>query len=210
MKTNTVVVVVTLVVLAAGCATAGREQPRTGEVAGWATGTTTRAVLLGAVVGGPGGAEISARMDHLAGQLSHRLGGARVARVGEGVAVSFPAADIFETGAATLTLEGRFALHQLADVLMAEPRTTALVSTHGDVAAEPGADGDLTARRSEAAVEYILTQGIAFPRLDGRGRGTAEPLDDGGSAGERQLNRRVEVAIYASNAWQEQARRARR
>jgi len=41
---------------------------------------------------------------------------------------------------------------------------------------------------------------VARDRLRGSGRGEAEPVADNGSADGQQKNRRVEIAIFASEA----------
>jgi flagellar motor protein MotB len=48
---------------------------------------------------------------------------------------------------------------------------------------------------------------VARGRLRTEGRGESEPIAPNESEADRQLNRRVEVAIYANEQWREEARR---
>ena len=49
-----------------------------------------------------------------------------------------------------------------------------------------------------AALQYLATQGVASGRMRTEGRGELEAIADNNTESGRQLNRRIEVAIYAS------------
>src|SRR5450756_905976 len=66
-----------------------------GGVIGNQTGSTARGAIIGAVVGGTAGAIIGHQMDQQAKELSQNIPGATVARVGEGIEVTFASGLLF-------------------------------------------------------------------------------------------------------------------
>ena len=58
----------------------------------------------------------------------------------------------------------------------------------------------LSQRRADAAFAYLAAQGVASGRMHTSGRGEAEPVASNDTDAGRQLNRRIEVAIYATAA----------
>src|SRR5213596_2018964 len=60
-----------------------------GGVIGNQTGSTARGAIIGAVIGGAAGAIIGHQMDQQAKELEQSIPGATIARVGEGIAVTF-------------------------------------------------------------------------------------------------------------------------
>src|SRR5438093_1740908 len=67
-----------------------------GGVIGNQTGSTTRGAIIGAVVGGTAGAIIGHQMDQQAKELEQNIPGARVQRMGEGIAVIFDSGLLFD------------------------------------------------------------------------------------------------------------------
>ena len=65
----------------------------------------------------------------------------------------------------------------------------------------------LSERRGRSAEDYLTSLGVASSRLVSRGRGEAEPIASNGKEEGRRQNRRVEVAIYANDAWRDEAKR---
>src|SRR3954468_673318 len=66
-----------------------------GGVIGNQTGSTARGAIIGAVVGGIAGGVIGHQMDQQAKEVKYGLAGATVARVGEGITVTFPEGLLF-------------------------------------------------------------------------------------------------------------------
>jgi outer membrane protein OmpA-like peptidoglycan-associated protein len=62
----------------------------------------------------------------------------------------------------------------------------------------------LSERRAAAASNYLVTQGVKPTRLSTRGMGELEPLESNDTDEGRRLNRRVEVAIYASEEYKKE------
>jgi outer membrane protein OmpA-like peptidoglycan-associated protein len=65
----------------------------------------------------------------------------------------------------------------------------------------------LSDRRSAAAANYLATEGVDRARIITRGLGETEPVTSNDTDAGRQRNRRVEVAIYASEKMKADAKR---
>jgi hypothetical protein len=59
--------------------------------------------------------------------------------------------------------------------------------------------------RAASAANYLAAQGVARTRLRSTGRGESEPVASNDTEADRQKNRRVEVAIYANEAFKAEA-----
>lgn len=218
---NHLIAAVTVAVVLAstsGCASWGDNQKKgagigaagggvLGAIIGHKTGSTARGAIIGAVVGGAAGAVIGNRMDAQAEKLSQELEGAQVSRVGEGIAVTFDSGILFAFDSAELTSEARSNLRKLADSLQAEARTEVMILGHTDSDGSDSYNQQLSERRGRSAEDYLASLGVAPSRLVSRGRGEAEPIASNATEEGRRQNRRVEVAIYASGAWREEAKR---
>lgn len=209
-----------VVVLAStfGCASWGDNQKKgagigaagggvVGAIIGHKTGSTARGAIIGAAVGGAAGAIIGNRMDAQAEKLSQELEDAQVSRVGEGIAVTFDSGILFPFDSAELTSEARSNLRKLADSLQAEERTDVMIVGHTDSDGSDSYNQQLSERRGRAAEDYLASQHVASSRLVSRGRGETEPIASNGAEEGRRQNRRVEVAIYANDAWRDEAKR---
>jgi outer membrane protein OmpA-like peptidoglycan-associated protein len=58
----------------------------------------------------------------------------------------------------------------------------------------------LSERRANAAANFLISQGVPRDRITAVGRGELEPVASNDDEYGRQQNRRVEVAIFASDA----------
>src|SRR6266478_4254715 len=85
-----------------------------GGVIGNQTGSTTRGAIIGAVVGGAAGAIIGHQMDQQALELQQNIPGAKVARVGEGIAVMFDSGVLFDVDSDAIKGDARTNLDALA------------------------------------------------------------------------------------------------
>jgi len=177
-----------------------------GGIIGHNTGSTARGAIIGAVVGGAAGAIIGNRMDAQAKKLAQELEDAQVARVGEGIAVTFDSGILFPFDSAELTSTAQSNLRKLADSLQAEPRTNVMIVGHTDSDGSDSYNQQLSERRGRSAESYLVSSGVASSRLESRGRGEAEPIVSNGTDDGRRQNRRVEVAIYANDAWRNEAK----
>ena len=169
-----------------------------GGVIGNQTGSTTRGAIIGAVVGGAAGAIIGHQMDQQAKELQQNIPGATVARVGEGIAVTFSSGLLYDFDSDVVRAEAAQNLRNLAASLNKYPNTDLLIVGHTDAVGTNEYNQALSQRRATAAANYLASQGVNSARLQAVGRGETEPLATNGTEAGRQLNRRVEIAIVAN------------
>lgn len=175
-----------------------------GGVIGNQTGSTARGAIIGAAVGGVVGAIIGNQMDKQAGELAQNIPGAKVERVGEGIQVTFASGLLFDFDSDRVRAEAAQNLRNLAASLDKYPNTDLLIVGHTDSDGPDSYNWDLSERRASSAASYLGTQGVARARLRTVGRGETEPVATNDSEAGKQQNRRVEVAIYASEAYRNQ------
>lgn len=210
----TALVALTLAISSSGCAsTSNTERGAAGGAAAGAviggiignntSGSTAKGAIIGAVIGGTAGALIGRRMDRQAEELESDLDNAEVERVGEGIQVTFDSGLLFDFDSSELRPEARANLADLAASLDEYPETEVLVVGHTDDRGTDSYNQELSERRAEAAKLYLMRQGISPSRIEAMGRGEAEPVASNETDAGRQENRRVEVAIFASEAYQE-------
>lgn len=171
-----------------------------GAVIGNNTGSTTRGAIIGAVVGGAAGAVIGHQMDQQAKELQQNIPGASVARVGEGIAVTFASGLLYDFDSDVVRSAAGENLRNLAASLGKYPNTDLLIVGHTDAVGTQEYNRTLSQRRATAASNYLAAQGVSSGRLQAVGRGESEPLVANETEAGRQSNRRVEIAIYASKA----------
>ena len=204
----------TLVSLGTGCGLNKTEQGAiigaagggaVGAAVGKATGSTVRGAIIGAAVGGAAGAVIGHYMDKQAAELAKDIPGATVQRVGEGIAVTFPEGLLFPFDSDQLKPEARTNLTNLAASLKKYPKTNTMIVGHTDSKGSDAYNMALSERRATSAANFIAGQGVPRERLATRGRGESESIASNDTEAGRALNRRVEVAIYADEAFRKEA-----
>lgn len=204
-------------VLASGCQTLNTKKEQgaiigatggavVGGVVGKATGSTARGAIIGAAVGGAAGAIIGHQMDQKAKEIQQTVAGAEVTRVGEGLVVTFDSGLLFDFDSDALRVESRKNLDNLASSLNTFGDSKLLLVGHTDAQGTETYNLDLSRRRSASVARYLETQGVSASRLQTAGRGESEPIASNDSETGRQKNRRVEVAIYASDKMRANAR----
>lgn len=172
-----------------------------GAAVGSQVGSTARGAIIGAAVGGAAGAIIGHQMDQQAKALDDELDGATVARVGEGIVVTFDSGLLFDFDRADLRPASRTNLQELADNLRQYERTDVLIIGHTDSTGPAAYNQDLSERRAASAANYLIQLGVAGDRVSTRGMGENDPVATNDTEEGRQLNRRVEVVIYADEEW---------
>jgi outer membrane protein OmpA-like peptidoglycan-associated protein len=172
-----------------------------GAAVGSQVGSTARGAIAGAVVGGAAGAIIGHQMDVQAERLARDLEGANVERVGEGIVVTFEGGILFDFDRADLRTQARANLDRLSQNLQQYGRTDVLILGHTDSVGSAQYNQGLSERRAQSAANYLMTRGIAGQRISTRGMGQNDPVASNETAEGRQLNRRVEVVIYADEDW---------
>ena len=157
-------------------------------------------------MGGAAGTIIGHRMDKQAQELQQNIPGAIVRRVGEGIEVTFASGLLFDFDSDRIRGEARRNLDELARSLDKYPDTDLLIVGHTDAVGADQYNMGLSERRADSAARYIESQGVRTG-IRTVGRGKREPVASNESDYGRQKNRRVEVAIYASDALRSQAER---
>jgi outer membrane protein OmpA-like peptidoglycan-associated protein len=201
---------------AAGCSSMTKEQKGAiigaatggamGGVIGKQTGSTARGAIIGAVVGGVAGGIIGHQMDKQAQELKQNIPGAVVERVGEGIQVTFASGLMFEFDSDVVRGDARTNLDALARSVDKYDKSDLMIVGHTDDVGTRAYNQDLSERRANSAARYLHSQGVTR-RIATRGLGEDEPVASNDSDSGRRRNRRVEVAIYASDAWQAEAKR---
>jgi len=171
-----------------------------GAVIGKATGSTVRGAIIGAAVGGAAGAIIGHQMDKQAQELAYDLPGATVQRIGEGITVTFPDGLLFGFDSDQINSVAGDNLRRFAASLQKYQNTRTLIVGYTDSQGSADYNMDLSNRRALSAANFITGEGVDRSRISTAGRGEGEPIATNGSDAGRQLNRRVEVAIYADAA----------
>ena len=179
-----------------------------GGVVGKVAGSTTKGAIVGAVVGGAAGAVIGREMDQKAEQVAAQVDGAKVERVGEGILVTFESGILFDFDSSVLRPNARTNLANLARSLSdMTNEVELLIAGHTDSVGTDEYNFTLSQRRAQSAADYLMTQGVPPARVNITGLGESEPVATNDTEQGRQLNRRVEVAIYANDQYREEVRR---
>jgi outer membrane protein OmpA-like peptidoglycan-associated protein len=176
-----------------------------GGVIGNQTGSTTRGAIIGAVLGGAAGAIIGHKMDQRAKEIEQNVPGAIVERVGEGIQVTFPSGLLFDFDSDVVRSNAAANLNELARNLNKYGDSNLMIAGHTDAVGTSGYNQDLSEQRAQSAARYLTGQGVSR-HIATVGLGEREPIASNDTEDGRQRNRRVEIAIYASAALQEDAR----
>src|SRR5262245_38237297 len=169
-----------------------------GAIVGKKLGSTAKGAIVGAAVGGVTGAAIGRQMDRQAAELAMENPGARVERVGEGIAVTFDSGLLYDYDSDAVRGAARENLTNLAESLRKYAKTDVLIVGHTDNSGSDSYNYGLSERRARSARNFLVMQGVGTDRIQTAGRGEGEPVDTNDTADGRQQNRRVEVAIFAS------------
>lgn len=102
---------------------------------------------------------------------------------------------LFNVDQANLTAQGLATAQRLADVLRDNPERSVLIEGFTDSTGSDAYNLQLSQRRAEAVRVALSQMGIDRARIETRGYGEAYPVAGNATAGERQLNRRVEIVL---------------
>ena len=105
----------------------------------------------------------------------------------------------YEFDKAFIRNDAKPALNELADLLSQNPTIKIELASHTDCRGQANYNQDLSARRAQSAVEYLVSAGIASDRLSSKGYGKSSPAVDclcsRCSEEEHQSNRRTTFKI---------------
>lgn len=162
--------------------------------------STAREAISRAALGGDAGALVAYRMDQQAGELSADIPRAVVERVAEGILVTFATGFLYDFASAALRYEAGQNLQRLALSLQKYPNTQMLIVGHTDGLGDPGYNQDLSTRRANSTLALLAKEGVDLGRMRAFGLGDPEPVASNWTESGRQSNRRVEVALFESDA----------
>ncbi|MFC3380202.1 OmpA family protein [Rugamonas sp. CCM 8940] len=146
------------------------------------------------------GAEAAARdAQARAAALQAQLADLQAKQTERGLVVTFGDV-LFNVDQAQLSAEGMRTARKLADVLAQNLESKLLVEGFTDSTGSAAHNLELSQRRAEAVRNALAGMGVAADRITTRGYGEAYPVAANDSAGQRQLNRRVEIVLSQNGA----------
>lgn len=202
------------VVLASSCATTDPNDPnakaKRGAGVGAAAGAVIGAIIgnqsgsnrTGAVIGAAAGAAIGAAVGHKMDKQQEELQqipGVEVTRPAENeIAVRLTNDILFDFNSYALRPESRDTLRELADNFRQYPDEEISVEGHTDNVGSDEYNQRLSEQRADAVGGYLIDQGVPSSRVTAVGFGKTQPKASNDTPEGRQINRRVEIHIRAT------------
>jgi outer membrane protein OmpA-like peptidoglycan-associated protein len=159
--------------------------------------------LIGAGVGAGSGAVIGHYMDKQEAEL-RKVKGASIDRQGDKLVVSFNSAILFDKNKADLKPKSKSDLAEFAQVLKKYPDTDLVIEGHTDNTGKKARNQKLSVSRAQSVIAFLGTEGVAGPRMTGRGYADDRPVADNSTEEGRKQNRRVQVQIEANQQLKQQ------
>lgn len=168
---------------------------------------TALGAIIGAVVGGVAGGYIGDRMDRQAEKIEQEIPGAEVTRVGEGINVVFDESSgvYFDTNKYNINSQSSATLNKLAGIFKEYPDTNILVEGHTDNTGADDYNMTLSKQRANSVTSFLSDKGVSSGRFTTNWYGENQPKYDNSTVEGRAKNRRVELAIVASEALKKEA-----
>ena len=171
-----------------------------GGVVGNQSGNPRTGAAVGAAVGAGVGAAVGRRMDNQQRELE-QINGLEVSRTAEDeLAVVLKNDVLFDVNSNSLRSTSRDTLREIASVFNRYTDTSVIVEGHADSTGDTSHNQNLSERRAEAVSSYLVDQGVARSRISARGVGESSPRATNDTAEGRQLNRRVEIRVRATQS----------
>jgi outer membrane protein OmpA-like peptidoglycan-associated protein len=102
----------------------------------------------------------------------------------------------FDSGKSDLRAESVSELKRLVDLLSNNPRLRVQINGHTDSFGDNLTNKNLSLKRAQAVVDYLIKQGIASTRVKAVGYGEERPLVSNDDEEEgREINRRTEIEV---------------
>ena len=209
-------IVVLAALLAVSCATTQDDpnaKAKRGAGVGAAAGAVVGAIIgnqaggagkTGAVVGAAAGAAIGAAVGHRMDQQQKELQqipGVEVTRPAENeIAVQLTNDILFDFNSAALRPESQSTLRDLAGNFQRYPDETISVEGHTDNVGSSAYNQTLSENRAYSVKNYLVDQGVPGSRVTAIGFGETRPKASNETPEGRQLNRRVEIHIRATQS----------
>ncbi len=170
-----------------------------GGVIGHQFGNSAVGAIIGAAVGGTTGALIGRHMDRQAEEMRNDMKDAKIERIGEGIKITFDSGILFEYDSSELQSVAKANIESLAEILKKYPDTNILIEGDTDDKGAEEYNQKLSERRAQAVADYQRNLGVDGSRISTIGLGELNPIASNDTDYGRQLNRRVEVAIFAND-----------
>jgi len=101
----------------------------------------------------------------------------------------------FETGSDVITAASFVNLDILAGILLEYPEASALIEGHTDNVGDPAANLELSQKRADAVMAYLINKGVKPSRLKAIGYGDSKPIADNKTKAGKAKNRRVDFTL---------------
>lgn len=112
------------------------------------------------------------------------------------IRIELPADVLFDFDKADIRPDAQKALEQLATVIKAYPKGSAMLIGHTDSKGDDQYNQKLSERRAESVRQWLITRGqVDGGRLKTSGEGEKRPVGDNNTDDGRQKNRRLEAVI---------------
>jgi outer membrane protein OmpA-like peptidoglycan-associated protein len=169
-----------------------------GAIIGNQTGNPRTGAVVGAAVGAAAGGVVGHRMDQQQKELQ-QIAGVEVTRPADNeIAVRLTNDILFDFNSAALRPDSQQTLRDLASNFQRYTDETVTVEGHTDNVGSPEYNQGLSERRAYGVRDYLVNQGVTPSRVTAIGLGEMQPKATNNTPEGRQLNRRVEIHIRAT------------
>ena len=169
-----------------------------GAIIGNQSGNNRTGAVVGAAAGAAIGAAVGHRMDQQQKELQ-QIPGVEVTRPSEGeIQVQLTNDILFDFNSAALRPESRTTLRDLAANFQRYPDETISVEGHTDDVGDDAYNQRLSEQRAYSVKDFLVGEGVPSTRITSIGYGESRPKATNSTPEGRQLNRRVEIHIRAT------------
>lgn len=182
-----------------------------GAIIGKIAGNAGVGAAIGGAVGAGAGAMIGRRMDKVAKETAAQVQNAKIEEVKDkngldAVKVTFDSGILFASSKANLNQGSKNELAKFSIVLKNNKDCHIDVYGHTDSTGNDGINIPLSNDRAQSVVSYLKSCGVSSSQFKNvSGMGSSQPVATNETKAGRQLNRRVEVFLYASPEMVEKA-----
>jgi hypothetical protein len=182
-----------------------------GVIIGKIAGNAGVGAAIGGAVGAGAGAMIGRHMDKVAKETAAQVQNAKIEEVKDkngldAVKVTFDSGILFASSKANLNQGSKNELAKFSIVLKNNKDCHIDVYGHTDSTGNDGINIPLSNDRAQSVVSYLKSCGVSSSQFKNvSGMGSSQPVATNETKAGRQLNRRVEVYLYASPEMVEKA-----
>lgn len=182
-----------------------------GAIIGNIAGNAGVGAAIGGAVGAGAGAMIGRHMDKVAKETAAQVQNAKIEEVKDkngldAVKVTFDSGILFASSKANLNQGSKNELAKFSIVLKNNKDCHIDVYGHTDSTGNDGINIPLSNDRAQSVVNYLKSCGVSSSQFKNvSGLGSSQPVATNETKAGRQLNRRVEVYLYASPEMVEKA-----